>query len=105
MVVGVPSDLTRAVRDAAEALSALVAQVERTRQDVRRIEERLASIDAETEAMGETFASAWRAHKAAETRVTAIERVVPEVPEIFRTAPAWWAIWLWLARWMTQSKW
>ncbi len=84
---------------------ALAAQVERTRQDVRAIEGNIAALENETEAMGETFATAWRAHKAAETRVVTIERAVPDVPEIFRTTPAWWAIWIWILRWMTQSKW
>jgi hypothetical protein len=93
------------VRVAKASRDALVAQVERTRQEVRDTEARIAGIESDTAAMGETFASAWRAHKAAEMRLAAIEKVVPDVPEIFRTAPAWWAVWLWMMRWMMASKW
>jgi hypothetical protein len=93
------------VRVAKVSREALAAQVERTRGDVRAIEANIVALENETETMGETFASAWRAHKAAEMRLAAIEKVVPDVPEIFRTTPAWWAIWIWIMRWMTQSKW
>ena len=93
------------LRVAKVSREALAAQVERTRQQVRTIEQNIAAVENETDVMGETFASAWRAHKAAEMRVVAIEKVVPEVPEIFRTSPAWWALWIWIMRWMTQSKW
>jgi len=93
------------VRVAKASRDALVAQVERTRQEVRDVEARIVTTENETEAMGESFASAWRAHKAAEMRLAAIEKVMPDVPEIFRTSPAWWAVWLWMMRWMMQSKW
>ena len=93
------------VRLAKVAREGLVANVERSRDDVRGIEANIAGLESETEAMGETFASAWRAHKAAETRLVAIERATPDVPEIFRTTPAWWAIWIWILRWMTASRW
>ena len=93
------------VRVAQASRDALVAQVERTRQEVRDAEARIVANENETEVMGETFASAWRAHKAAQMRLAAIDKTMPEVPELFRTAPAWWAVWLWVMRWMMQSKW
>lgn len=93
------------VRVAKASREALVAQVERTRQEVRDVEARIVATENDAEMMGETFAGAWRAHKAAEMRLAAIEKVVPDVPELFRSTPAWWAVWLWMMRWMMQSKW
>jgi hypothetical protein len=93
------------VRAAKSAREALVARVDRAREEVRAIEGAIAAIELEAEVMGQTFAEAWRAHKASEARVAALDKAEPEVPPIFRATPAWWAIWVWVMRWMVQSKW
>jgi hypothetical protein len=93
------------VRVATVAREALVAQVDRTREEVRTIEASIATMDSEAEIMGEAFADAWRAQKAAEARVVAIDKAEPDVPPIFRESPAWWALWIWIMRLMMQSKW
>lgn len=92
------------VAEARRKRDALAASVERSRDEVRAVETALATLDAELEAMGQAFAEAWRAHRAAEGRASTIERAEPEIPPLFRRAPPWWAVWLWLARWLVAAK-
>lgn len=98
-------DAEAGVREAESARGAIATSVEESRASVRKVEEAIAAADVELETMGEHFADAWRAHRAAEGRVAAIDRVEPDLPAIFRGAPRWWAFWVWILRWMVASKW
>ncbi len=93
------------VREAEGSRGVLARSVEDSRAQVRVAEEAIANAEAELEAMGERFADAWRAHRAAEGRVQAIDRTEPDLPAIFKTKPGWWAFWIWIMRWVVASKW
>ncbi len=95
----------REVADAHEQRAVLEHDVEKTRQDVRAVEVEIVALDGEVEAAGAAFAEAWRFERAAKTTHAAIERAAPDIPPLFLKAPAWWAVWLWVLRWMLRNKW
>ncbi len=95
----------RDVEDARRARAVLESDVQKQREAVRAIEVEIVALEDEVDAAGRAFAEAWRAERAAKTTHAAIERAKPDVPAIFVRAAPWWALWLWLVRWMMRSKW
>jgi len=95
----------RAVEIAREERAVLESDVQKQREAVRAIEVEILALDEEVTAAGEAFAAAWRAERAAKTTHAAIESAVPSIPKIFVKAPPWWAVWLWLLRWILRAKW
>jgi len=93
------------VADAINARKALENDVEANRSEVRVVERSIRDLETKLEAAGETFAAAWRAQKAATTRLVEIERAEPKVPALLLKSPPWWAVWLWLWRLVVRRKW
>ncbi len=98
-------DAESKVREAEAARAALVRSVEEKRAFVRAAEEDIARANEALEEMGHRFAEAWRAHRAAEGRTSAIARAEPDLPAMFKANPAWWAFWIWVWRWIVAGRW
>ena len=91
--------------DAARAARAVLeGDVQKQREAVRAIEVEILALDDEVDAAGNAFAEAWRAERAAKTTHAAIVRAAPNVPVLFARDAPWWALWIFLMRWMLRNK-
>ena len=83
----------------------LAARVEVARAEARALEAQIPRLAEEIEAAGERVAEVWRTERDATADVASIERQTPEVPRRAIEAPPWWAIWLWVLRFILVRRW